>query len=30
MNFKTIFFEQENRIAKITLNIPETRNALIP
>ena len=28
MNFKTILFEQENHIAKITLNIPETRNAL--
>ncbi len=28
MNFKTILFEQENHIAKITLNIPESRNAL--
>jgi len=28
MNFKTILFEQENHIAKITLNIPEMRNAL--
>ena len=28
MNFKTILFERQNHIAKITLNIPETRNAL--